>query len=597
MKKFTIEIANRALGLSYFVFIALLLIGCNKEESIVEISGGERRLLLYVKGVADVQQKLTANAAPSTKKMHQRVALIENQGFDALLFCDNRVPDPVSSAFSRVEPIGDFRMKALRGSTLLQNTRYRVFLYKKFGNTYVYYDSYPFSVGQEVPVIVPYGTYKWVALSYNNTENLPERGATDNLALPANKDVLVASSSSDIVIDNTDVSVEIMFKRLYARIAVEINTQGAFAELSSATVSVTGHTAKGGTINLSTAEVGAPYSESVSPALTFPKFVPIDSDRSRMVAYYYTADPSPQNVQVNVTDVKVTLDNAALRNYGGATLVNNVRVLPLLGQNHRILVGITETPLTYAGVEWSRSNLYYKEARSTPYRFNPSNLYSSHIDQNSYFSFKGHIPRKFASAVPALQKDPCALVYPAQLWKTPTKNDLASIQNQEGLLGNLLGNLGQILGLGATPGAYGGSDYIEFTPSSGVNLAYGSVSAPENKLRFNYNGLQRDIEIIEGLITLNLGSSKGSQGAFWTDTQGLNLLGLAGVGAWSYLGYTGRNIMGRAVPKGNASAGLLNINLVGLNLISSDLMNVRCVRNPEWQTISAAEDYDPNPVL
>jgi len=108
----------------------------------------------------------------------------------------------------------------------------------------------------------------------------------------------------------------------------------------------------------------------------------------------------------------------------------------------------------------------------------------------------------------------------------------------------------------------------------------------------------QSVSLVEGLITLNLGTTQGKVTGVWTRTQGANLLGLVGVGAWSYLGYTGSPLLniGSKFGVGSMSANLLNIDLLGLNLVESSLMNVRCVRDATWQEIHKKPGYKPDPV-
>lgn len=607
MKTLNIKITYQLLLLGFLALGMLGITACSKESSQEEVFSGNSKIMVRISGVTDgkdVHVKVSSTGAPQPNAANHSVKLIENEGFDALIATDNNIPGTVAKPINQIGLSATAGTKGLRAAALANNIKYRMFLYKKTGDTYSYSESFEFAVGTEIPVEIPQGRYKWVALSYNNTTDpIPDRGLTDSLTLPTNTDVLYGSSTTDLVISGDEiVPVYITFNRLYARVAVELNAEGLFATFKSAVVTVDGQNAKGGTVNLQTGQMGSKYSDETTPALAYTNFENVEAtDNSRKIAYFYTADPTAQNIAVNLTNVVVTLENGAERDFGTAKVQNTVNLAPIRGQNHRILVGMSESALTFGDVKWSRSNLYYKTGSRTPYRFNASNLYNATADENSYFSFKGHIPRKFASSVPANQKDPCALVYPAQLWKTPSKPDLDDIQNSEGVLGNLLNTLGDLLLLPGTPGADLGANYIEFTPTAGVSSLYGAATSPENKLRFNYNGLQTNIALVEGLIALNLGSSKGGQAAFWTETELLNAGTLLTIGAWSYLGYTGGLDLGLLgsidVARGAAGSGLLNLNLGGLSLVNSALMNVRCVRNPDWNTISTAPNYNPNPAL
>src|SRR5690606_41499813 len=58
------------------------------------------------------------------------------------------------------------------------------------------------------------------------------------------------------------------------------------------------------------------------------------------------------------------------------------------------------------------------------YHSDPS-LNASHPD--AYFSFGGAIPGRLAKQTNPL--DPCALVYPAGLWKTPSSTNLNAIKS------------------------------------------------------------------------------------------------------------------------------------------------------------------------
>src|SRR5690606_9522698 len=140
-----------------------------------------------------------------------------------------------------------------------------------------------------------------------------------------------------------------------------------------------------------------------------------------------------------------------------------------------------------------------------PYRFFHTNSFTSTnlAEQNSsFFSFRGLITRKYASAIDANQKDPCALIYPAVLWKTPSDLELRSLTSSSGLVGDLLGDiLSIVFAEPATDGATFGSDYIEYPVTAGTNPAY---TAATNKLRFNYNGVKTNLDLVEGLINLDL---------------------------------------------------------------------------------------------
>lgn len=567
----------------------------NKNEIGQEIPDGKAQVIVRVAGINESKHTIKGKANSSSSSNAQHSAdIIKGNGFDLVTAVSDKIE--TNSSLSK-------SLRAASGSkaaaALPSGFKYRIFLYKKTGTTYTYDQSVLFTAGSETPIMVTDGaTYKWAALSYNSAEDVPDRAGDDNFSLPENKAVLYASSASDFTVSGSSVPIDVTFDHHLSRIGIEINTKGMFAKPTSATVTIDGLTAHTGTINLTTGEFVGPLTP-IELAINYDSFTDINSFGDRRVAYIYTANEATQSITATLSGLKIALDDGSERDFGSTALTRTFNITPQRGNSHNLLLAPTESALTYQGVQWSRSNLYYKNSDNpeNPYRFNHTNTFKSTIDPNSFFSFNGHLPRKLGSAVAANQIDPCSRVYPAGLWKTPNQTEMAVLTNSSGTLGNLIGSIGQLLGIGATPGAAVGSNYIEYTPSAGFNAAYGSATSAENKLRFNYNGLQTSVGVIEGLITLNLGTSRGTSAAFWTNTQGVNLLGLVGAGSWNYLGFTGRTILNSPVPRGSSAASLLDIDLVGLNVVSSALMNVRCVRNPDWATISSSATYDPNPVL
>ena len=153
-------------------------------------------------------------------------------------------------------------------------------------------------------------------------------------------------------------------------------------------------------------------------------------------------------------------------------------------------------------------------------------------------------------------------------------------------------------------------------PETGEN-AFGDADNASNNLRFYYNGQISDLTVLSqlgnggGLIGLGLNDltvdlldqniidlgvplldSYGDLTSLWTNQQGTNILGLAGAGSWAYLGNAGRGIsyntvLGIPVPTGlnerfhmaNNTGELLNgVEALGVDVLSTTLKNVRCVR-------------------
>ena len=603
MKTTNNNLASKFALAAFLALGTLAVTSCNKDKTQngQEVPSDQSQLMVRIAGISDGESTVKKASTSRSKSGSNSIELVQSNGFDAIVAVDNNVPSNDASAFS---PAGLRASSGLKAATpLASTTTYRLYLYKNNGGTYTFTKSVQFTPGAETPIQVPNGSYKWVALSYNNTDAIPDADASNNLVLPENKDVLYATSgATDITINSNTAPLSITFNRLYARIAIEVNTLGMFAPINSATIAVTGQSAKAATLNLTTGALTVAPSGG-TPALTEVNFTNLDGNAARKIAYYYTADQTAQNLSVSVTNLKIQLDNNTERSFGTTALTQSKAITPVRGQNHRFLVGITESALTYGSgtglAQWSRSNLYYKPGDATPYRFYHTNPQTN--DPNSFFSFGAHLPRVLASANAAV--DACSLVYPAGLWKTPTAAQLGNVTSL-GLLGGLLGDLGltNVAGIDAlvvvqdalaakVVNSTAAATYSEFTPTAGNNSAYGAATSSVNKLRFNYNGYMNTLGAVNNLITLDLGNTYGSYNAFWTSE---NLIGspVINLGVKYHLGHTtGGNY------KAYRTTSVLSAGLLGaVSVINSPLMNIRCVRDATWAAKSAAANYEPMPV-
>jgi len=588
---------------SKFAFAAFLALGtltvtsCNKDKNNQEITAEETQLVVRVAGINNGDQINTV-ASKRSKSAKSQYQLTRGNDFDVISTVDNDLPATPIASGSQVG------LKAASGSRaaakpVASGTKYTLFLYKKNGTSYTFEKAVELSAGEEPTISVTNGaTYKWVAMSYNSTTEAFGQGQT--LTNPEQKDVLRAEG--EVTISSTN-PININFNRVFARIGVELNTMGMFAPIVDANVTITGLQGqlKTGTIDVLTGNVSN-LTAVTAPAFSYADFTTLaGSDGQQKIAYYYTLDPTQLTVNVSASNLTIKVDNNTDRHFPtGTASTGNKSFVPTLGQNHRILLSIAESPVTYNNVSWGRSNLYYK-AGYNPYRFyhfNPNNP----AKEESFFSFRGHLPLRFASNDGAAQKDPCALIYPAGLWKTPTSAELSTVTSNTALLDNLLdGILDALIPTPGTSGATYGTNYIEYTNSSGVQSTV--YPAATQKLRFNYNGVGTAVSVVSGLVNLNLGDVD-QVATIWSSDRLLDseLLGLnlVGVGAWGYMAYTAP--AGGLVPPrpkraiASKAAGVLNLNALGLGVIESKFQNVRCTRNANWATQSAQPGYNPMPV-
>src|SRR5690606_35020614 len=474
---------------------------------------------------------------------------------------------------------------------------YRVYLRKQGDSNLT---SPPFTAGTAGSISVEHGQIdEWFALSYNNSTAVPE--ATNNVVdIASGGSLLYAKGTFTVPTGSGDVVVplNIVFKPRVTKVNIEINTMGMFAAATSATATVTGAYAAPDAIDIVTGElIGTPAPQTI----TFANFTPVaNTAGQRLIATAYLAGNTGENINVSVSNLKIQLDDNTTRDFGNASLSQSFA--PEVGMEQNIVLNFLETPLTTnrggTVVRWARSNLYYQDGAYNPYRFFHKNPYTqTATDQNkSFFSFRGHLPRTLANATESMQKDPCALVYPAGLWKTPTDQQLSSLTSSNGLVLDLVTDLlAAVFPEPGTSGATFGTNYIQYAVTNAPNPAYNDAT---NNLRFNYNGLQTNVSLVSGLINLNL-VNVGKIASLWSSDRVADL-SILEVGAWGYLGSTAPARLIAVPPRperaiGARSAGVLNIDLLDLGLVGSGFHNVRCVRDASWTAKSQEATYNPYP--
>ncbi|WP_312185165.1 hypothetical protein [Sphingobacterium sp.] len=626
MKKINNNLANK-FALAAFLALGTLAVttSCNKNDNPTEeiAPDGKNQVIVRIAGLNETSENISTKASntSSTKTSENSLKLVEGDEFDVLVGVTNN-----SSSSSSLKA-----STGLRAATtpLSPSTTYSIYFYKKNpDNSYSFVKSVPLTAATVGTIDLENGSYKWLAVSYNNTDVLPI-GTTattvpSNTTLDLNKDVLIASSTSDLVINSNSVPLNITFNRVFSTVTVEVNTLGMFAPMTAnPTISVTSANAiKTKTIDFSTGNLSLTNVANLSLSqANFIDVSPVGTDAYQKIATFKTAEQPELTVNAQISQLSLRLDdNTTIRNFGTSTSNQNIKITPLGGKNQRLLVGLAESALNYGtvgggAVQWGRSNLYYRTGgalNTTPYRFYHTNPSQPNVNE-SFFSFKGHLPRTFASTVVANQKDPCALVYPAGLWKTPTSNEIGVLTSNNGVVDGLLTNIVGLLVPSSTPGAAPGDGYIEYPAGTGVQ----SNIYPQatNRLRFYKNGTAYATTVLSGLVNLNfeyaqLGGlvttdTRGNTASIWSSDQLLTgdpllsllqgLSGAASVGATSYVGSSRTAVFGTARAVGTKAAGLLNINALGLGVIASDFMNVRCTRNASWN--GSAAGYNPMPAL
>lgn len=522
------------------------LTSCSKEsssEQVIEVDA--TKIAVNVTGITDEGSISTKSSTTPSKAQTPKIQSYPE--FDATLSVDNQLPaSPLALATDRRNGKASVS-NYLQAASMDAGVKYRLFLYKTDGTLY---SSTLLTSGTAGSLtVVPGTTYKWVALSYNNSDDVADvtTGSTE-IALPGGKDILY--STGTISTGNpAGTAINISFNRKFARLGIELNTMGMFANMETANVSVSGLSVQTATIDLADGSLKTfvDYPQTIN----FSSFTDINAAyQDAKIAYIYTANDSKSDIKVAVAGLKIKLDDNSSREFTTTANFPFTTVTPVMGQSHRLLVNLIESPLTIENTKWARQNLYYTPGHNG-YRFH--HTYAHSQARNTYFSFKGTVPDQFGA-----NGEPCGSVYPAGVWRTASEGDYRTLT---GLL-----NIG---GKTATYGTVGGNGYSEFT-ATGTAAPY-----PSNKLRFNYNGGSTAVGLVNGLVNITLGNF-GTQSQYWTATSALGIPGLAGLGAWYYHGQ--KTLIGNNV-NDDLSANLLTASVIGIDVLETQMKNIRCVRN------------------
>ncbi|MFZ4261158.1 hypothetical protein ACFRAE_03895 [Sphingobacterium sp. HJSM2_6] len=553
-----------------WVIILIAVFGlnsCAKKEAMEVKKVEKTKVTFNVTGIDESisegakEKKAAANFGHSDGG--NKAEVISYNGFDAQVITDHDLKVHSRKIMVKSKAGSNSGSNALRAAAMTPGNTYNLYLYKEDG-TYV--DTYNFSVGGASAIEVEKGeSYTWYAVSYNDQStdivDVDQGNPTvKELALPGNKDILYATDVFEVPTSAGEVSVpvSIVFNHKVARIGIEINTMGMFANMTSATVEVAGLVLKTGSLNLETGNWGTTLT-NVTPTIAYSDFVDVDPlYQDAKIAYVYTAGTTATgNFTVTLRGLDLTLDDGNPRSFNtlltATPSVFTYNITPQIGNTHRALANLIESPLTLEGVRWARQNVYYYGGTHVPYRFHHTYAHSNNV--NSYFSFKGTVPQTYG-----VNGDPCASVYPNGIWRQASYADFITLTGVAPFYLNAKS---------LTAGTQSGLGYFEYQETTGTASPY-----PSKNLRFNKNGFGINLGVVGGLVSLDFGSTYGSSVDLWTSTSGANILGLIGFGAYNYKGTSVGSVHTDIM-----NATLLNVSVIGVDVVETPFRNVRCVRN------------------
>ena len=539
---------------SFLAIGGVVVTGCSKEKDQIETSTGleKGKLTISVHGVKEGAGKAHVKSSTAATGASKSSQLVEFEEFDAQLTVGDVVPGVryVSGASQNGGAALQASASALRAEAVESGVTYKLWLLSADGATVV--SSHNLSSGATAAIdVAPGEDYKWVAFSYNNTDDISALDVTASIDLTGDKDVLYASGDISVPANGDGLALPINFERKLSRLAIELNSMGMFAQMSNASLSISGDALQTATLDLASGDLSD--FTSYTKEVTLDDLTQVEEPYNDVkYIYVYTANAGASGINVAVSDLEIVIDDNTTRSFSNTANFSFANVTPLAGSSHPLQVNLIESPLTIEGTRWARQNLYYEAGRN-PYRFH--HTYAHTQARNTFFSFKGEVPDRFGS-----NGDPCALVYPEDVWKTAAESDYRKLTG--------------FLGVGGKTATYGTSDnrgYAEFD-ATGTAAPY-----PSNKLRFNFNGGSTAFSVVNGLVNLTLGSF-GTRAEYWSASTGVGSGTIVGLGAWYYHAErAGSQLLGYRV-NDDLSLNLLSVTAIGIDILETQMKNIRCVR-------------------
>jgi len=476
----------------YIIFILfgfiISLSACKKDKKITEPTNtGESNLVFTIKSIEEMEDIKPSASQPKSKSsmsssrskedhLSLQTEIVELNGIDAIMSVTEDLPEQYPGKPKLKTNIYNKGLKKSSGnnkaeritSQLPDGATYRVVIFQtnSDGQATSYVTQGEGIVGS-TPITLGVSRktkYRWYAYTYNNNSPI------DTLN-PANGNVpVLASSNSDskrqdfayatgLIITQDIIGASqrlnnIVLTRKTARIVVEVNSRGMFAEITNASPIFKDNSGlvKGefrmqdSSFQNISALIG---SDHVYNHHSSGFSVPVGTDSvpktdwKRRYTFYTPADGETARA-LNISLDTLQLRSERLKDSDGSvdyrtrTFYNTVfsfpAFIPQAGKSYFLSIKLVESAILISGVRWARSNVY--RDISTPqtaegvweYRFrydNPLYQTTAAVPSNTDY-FMNDIYRIVRG------KNICELIYPEDTWDLPTVDDFSILDNLSG---------------------------------------------------------------------------------------------------------------------------------------------------------------------
>lgn len=418
------------------LFLASITSCSTKEEQIAPIVEGAI-LKVGVKGIEEVtgsDLKMSTNG----KRNIANQSIMSLGTVDAIIdFKEGEISqeNPVFTKSNIGDTLGKKAasggLRAATTSFMENGTKFRLLIYNA-ANALVLNQVISAGVDPQIKVDAN-KQYTWYAVSINEKNTaVPDINGAGVLSRAGleNKDVLYTSGTISTV--NGANYLDIVFKRMTARIQVKLNVRGLFSRIENSTsISLVKSNANTtvlqmGDLNILTGQfsnvvdvnnsvlASSMVEESGNPAGTV------------KIANFFTLNTTPipaNSFKVKFNTLKVTLDDTRIRTFTPGAYTYPGAYTPVVGTTYGLNIRLVESAIKVNGILWSRSNLIYNVAEIDKYRLkaNPGGATPATKD-TEFWNWKSATPTAAIG-----NTDPCLSIYPAGTWRLPTKLEWETI--------------------------------------------------------------------------------------------------------------------------------------------------------------------------
>lgn len=420
---------------AFFATVFLSFISCSSRDNTEVVPEEGTSLMVSVTGIndyieIDAQASASKDISTSVKGNLVKEHITNFGDFDALVSFGKDVSKSENSKYNSIASASVIKPMAV--TPIATNIKYRIVIYDAADNnntTPVANVVLTSGSATGTPIKIDAGkNYNWYAFSTNET-SVPNinNGVVDKAGL-MNKDVLWASGNLSAQFGNNNLSIT--FSRNTSRINVNLDSLGMSGIITSSSIPqidlFTGSNSvlKYGDLNI--------FDGSFSNLTTFTastRFSGSSGINGSIRTYtLYTVD-NTTSIPVgslifkigNFTVVKAdNSSNSSSINYSSSTgSLNNTSAYTFSkASSYTASIKLIESAITVGGVKWARENLksYNPQFGNNAYLLanNMANLATNpSLISNFYYS--------------SISKDYCANLYPAGIWRLPTKAEFDAI--------------------------------------------------------------------------------------------------------------------------------------------------------------------------